>query len=116
MAANCQPLSTGYCDSSQSSRSPNDTYDGSHNDNADDFPLQELHPKPSKPEHRSLLVPASDRRRHIKQYIQSLAKSNEERPPWAPGVWTRLPVAGLAALLAVALRMSRHLILFFSCD
>ncbi len=106
MALPRQALSSGRDESSRESRSPNNTYDSSHNTNVDDFPLHELHSKPSNPENRSLAMPLPIGHRHIQQYLRSPVKNDEERPPWAPGVWTRLPVAGLAALIGVLLRMS----------
>ncbi len=107
-----QPLPTSRRDSSQSSLSLHDTDKRSRSDNVDNYPLH-APPKPSEPEHRSLLVPASAGRRHIRKYIRSLVRSDEERPPWAPGVWAGLPVAGLAALVGVLLRMSPLLVPFF---
>ncbi len=95
------------------SQLPTHTNESSHNDASDELPLHEFHPKPSSPEHRSLLVPASDRRRHITQYLRALVRSNEERLAWAPGVWARLPVSSLAALIGVLLRTSDLFIPFF---
>jgi hypothetical protein len=103
MAAIRQPLPNGHRDSSQRSWAPSDTDERSHYDNIYDYPQRKLHPKP---EHRPLSVPASNGRRRITQQLQSLVRSDEERPPWAPGVWTRLPVAGLVSLIGVLLRMS----------
>jgi hypothetical protein len=106
MASLCQSLSPGRLDSLPRSVSLNKANVTGHDDNVDEYPLHEFHRKPSNPEDRSLLMSVPNSRRDIRQYLRFLIKRDEERPPWAPGVWSRLPVAGLAALIGVLLRKS----------
>ncbi len=99
-------LSSGRRDSLQSLQSPHDPCGSGINNNGDDYPLHRSHFRSLLRRHQSLLAPLCSSHCYIRKYLRSLLKSNEDSPPWASGLWTRLPVSVLAALVGVLLRMS----------
>jgi hypothetical protein len=76
------------------------------NDNDDDDPWQLPHLMPTDSEQQPLQAPSYASRRSSSQRKKPESLSDDEQPPWAPGVWARLPYSGLAALIGVLLRMS----------